>query len=979
MSFSRQRRLTTAMLGIASLVLIAFVGLSYRQWEQYRRANAEAERSREISTAIDGVLGSITEAEAGQRGFLLTGENRYLQPYNQAVQELPSDLLTLKELLRGNRRGAQDFDNLNSLAKKKLDELRETIEVRRARGAQAALAIVLSDEGKRTMDSIRALCAQMERDENANQARASANGQAAAGIALLVTVAGSLVLLFFFAFGLEPFASPDPRAWQRSWVLRYGAAILAVVATTLIRAALTPLMGPMAMPFTLYFCAVAFAAWFGGFRPAVLSTVLSVLAGAWFFAAPTRSLLVSGHDDQIAMLLMVVVGFGMALLSRSQRNAVDRAVRAEDSERNERQRSEITLASIGDAVIATDGEGRVAFANKVALSLVGWTDGEIAGKPLDEVFRIENEVTRAAVENPVTRVLREGTAVALANHTVLIARDGTEVPIDDSAAPIRDADGEMIGAVLVFRDISVRRTAENLLAAQAAELRRRAEIMEHAQLLVRDMDDRIGYWNRGAEQLYGYTALEALGQVSHSLLKTQFPEPLEAVQAQLMSTGEWDGEVTHIKRDGSRIIVTSHWTLHRDADGHPVAILEVNSDISERKRVEDELHRERERLGLALSAGKMGVFEVNPIENTLWWSTETYSLFGVNPPDIKPTPESFAALIHPGDREPFMQYWRENIGHHQPMNHEFRILNADGKERWISCRGTPRYDDSGLPIYYSGLFVEITERKGAEQVLRNFEKLSAAARLSAAIAHEINNPLSAVTNLIYLAKEAPGVPGAIVEQLELAEQELERVAHAARQALGFYRESYKAERIDIPELMESVLKVFSSRIAGKKIKIVRGFLECAPVYGVRGEIRQVVSNLLANAIEAVKDGGTISLGTRPVDSGEERAIQFIVADDGHGIAAEHLDHVFEPFFTTKVGTGTGLGLWVAKEIIERHKGQIEVQHAGNDGERCGATFTVKLPGEPGARVADPPVNPGTPVKKLEQDRSDGRGAGNARG
>jgi PAS domain S-box-containing protein len=978
MSFSRHK-LNTAMLGIASLVLAAFVGLSYRQWEQYRRANAEAKHSRQILAAIDSFLTDTADAETGQRGFLLTGENRYLQPYNRALQQLPNDLATLRGPLSESLRGTQNYDELNTLANRKLNELSQTIEVRRTQGAHAALAIVLTDEGKRTMDSIRALCVRIERDENANHARASADGQAAAGIALLITVAGSLVLLFFFAFGFEPFASPDPQAWQRSWVVRYGAAILAVVAITLIRAALTPLMGPMAMPFTLYFCAVAFAAWFGGFRPAVLSTVLSVLAGAWFFAAPRGSFLVSGHDDQIAMLLMVVVGFGMALLSRSQRNAVDRAVRAENSERNERQRSETTLASIGDAVIATDGEGRVTFANKVALSLMRWTEDEIAGKPLDEVFRIENEVTRATVENPVMRVLREGTAVALANHTILIARDGTEVPIDDSASPIRDANGEMIGVVLVFRDISVRRTAENLLGEQAAELRRRAEIMEHAQLLVRDMDDRIGYWNRGAEQLYGYTAPEALGQFSHSLLKTQFPERPEAVRAQLMSTGEWDGEVTHIKRDGSKIIVASHWTLHRDADGHPVAVLEVNSDITERKRVEDELHRERERLGLALSAGKMGVFEVNPIENALWWSTETYSLFGVNPADFKPAQDSFAALIHPGDREPFMQYWRENIAHHQPMNHEFRILNPDGKERWISCRGTPKYDDSGFPIYYSGLFLEITERKGAEQVLRNFEKLSAAARLSAAIAHEINNPLSAVTNLIYLAKEAPGVPMAIKEQLTLAEQELERVAHAARQALGFYRESYKAEQIDIPELIESVLKVFSSRIAGKKIKIVRGFLECAPVYGVRGEIRQVVSNLLANAIEAVKDGGTISLGTQPVDSGEERAIQFIVADDGHGIATEHLDHVFEPFFTTKVGTGTGLGLWVAKEIIERHHGRIEVQHTENDGERCGATFTVRLPSEPGARATDRPIDPGTSVKRLEQDRSEGLGAGNARG
>ena len=211
-----------------------------------------------------------------------------------------------------------------------MDELRQTIEVRRRQGAQAALAIVLTDEGKRTMDSIRALCAQMRRDENRNQVQASAEGEAAAAIALLITVAGSLVILFLFAFGFEPFASPDPQAWQRSWLARYGAAILAVVAIALVRGALTPLVGPTSIPFSLFFCAVAFAAWFGGFRPAVLSIVLSLLAGAWFFAAPTRSLRVSGRDDQVTMLMIVLLGFGMALLSRSQRGAVDRALRAED-------------------------------------------------------------------------------------------------------------------------------------------------------------------------------------------------------------------------------------------------------------------------------------------------------------------------------------------------------------------------------------------------------------------------------------------------------------------------------------------------------------------------------------------------------------------------------------------------------------------------------------------------------------------------
>jgi PAS domain S-box-containing protein len=856
--FSRHKRL--AMLGIASLVLIAFAGLFYRQWKDYRRAKSELERSRQISDAIDSVLTTLLDAETGQRGYLLTGDNRYLDPYDRALQRFPDDLANLKKLLTASRGEAQEFEELNALANRKVDELRRTIEIRRAQGTQAALAVVLTNEGKRTMDSIRALCAQMKSDERANEAGATRNGVDASEAVLLIMVAGSLVLLFLFAFGFEPFASPEPEAWRRSWLLRYGAAILAVVAITLIRAALTPLIGPTNFPFTLYFCAVMFAAWFGGFRPAVVSIALSLLAGDWFFAAPHGTLRVSGRDDQIAMLMVVLVGFGTGLLSRSQRSAVDRALRAEEAERAERRRFETTLSSIGDAVIATDAEGRVTFLNSVASALLKWPEAEARGELLEDVFRIVNEVTRTAVQSPVTQVLRDGQIVGLANHTILIGRDGSDVPIDDSAAPIRDSDGKIRGTVLVFRDVTERRLTEKQLAEQALLLERAAS----------------------------------------------------------------------------------------------------------------EAREQRERLGLALTSGKMGVFEVNPAENAFWWSSESYSLFGVSPAEFVPNRDSFAALIHPRDRETFMQYWDENTAERQPINHEFRVLMPGSKERWISCRGFPKHNESGSLMRYTGLFVDITERKGTEQVLRQFEKLSAAARLSAAIAHEINNPLSAVTNLVFLAKEAPGVPESIVEQLALAEQELERVAHAARQALGFYRESSREELIDVPELVDSVVKIFSTKLGEKQVNVVRGLANCPPIYAVRGEIRQVLSNLLSNAIEAVNEGGTITVGTRSVVSADENLVEMIVADDGHGIAPEQLPHIFEPFFTTKAATGTGLGLWVAKEIAERHQGSIEVQ--SSEGHQRGTTFTVRLPSRSGKRQSRTSMDPTQSATNLQQDFSESRGS-----
>src|SRR6185436_14761208 len=170
--------------------------------------------------------------------------------------------------------------------------------------------------------------------------------------------------------------------------------------------------------------------------------------------------------DQIALVIFVVVGFGMAVLSHAQR-------RAEVAERVQRQQLETTLASIGDAVIATDENGRITFMNHVAESLTGWKRNEAVGESLETVFRIVNEHTRQPVESPAVRAIQEGRVVGLANHTILIAKNGTEIPIDDSGSPIQDPEGNSFGAVLIFRDITERRRSERereLLAEQARVL-----------------------------------------------------------------------------------------------------------------------------------------------------------------------------------------------------------------------------------------------------------------------------------------------------------------------------------------------------------------------------------------------------------------------------------------------------------------------------------------------------------------------------
>jgi PAS domain S-box-containing protein len=391
-----------------------------------------------------------------------------------------------------------------------------------------------------------------------------------------------------------------------------------------------------------------------------------------------------------------------------------------------------------------------------------------------------------------------------------------------------------------------------------------------------------------------------------------------------------------IARNGKEVAIDDSAAPIFGRDGSLVGVVLAFRDVTEAREAE-------RRLSLALAAGRMGVYEMDLAQNVLWLSPESHALLGTTPKDFSPSPELFVNLVHPQDREFLLQHIKVSIEAHEALNHEFRILRPDGKECWISWQGQIEYNESKRAVRHSGLLIDVTSRKQGEQMLRRFERLPAAARLSAAMTHEINNPLAGLVNLIYLAKTVPGTSESVIQLLASAEQELERVAHAARQTLGFYRDSSAPEQIDLLSLIESVLELYSIKLVSKQVSIERAFGECAPIHGVRGEIRQAVSHVIANAIDAVAKGGVIVIGVQSVPGDKEVAAEIVIADNGPGIAAADVDKVFEPFFTTKGGTGMGLGLWVAKDIVERHGGTITVSCREEGSELPGATFTLRLP------------------------------------
>ncbi len=242
----------------------------------------------------------------------------------------------------------------------------------------------------------------------------------------------------------------------------YLTAVAATAAVALVRRfVLGDVLGPDA-PLYLFLFAVMAAAWNGGLKPGLLATALSTAAGIYFFIARDGWHIVHAAD-QVRVAMFLAAGAAISYFCEALHRHRERAERQRESLR-------VTLASIGDAVITTDAAGRVASLNPVAVSLTGWAHEDAAGRPLEEIFRIVNETTRQTVENPVQKVLAEGQIVGLANHTVLIAKDGTERPIDDSAAPIRDAQGAIRGVVLIFRDVTERRRAEEALRRSESQL-----------------------------------------------------------------------------------------------------------------------------------------------------------------------------------------------------------------------------------------------------------------------------------------------------------------------------------------------------------------------------------------------------------------------------------------------------------------------------------------------------------------------------
>ena len=277
---------------------------------------------------------------------------------------------------------------------------------------------------------------------------------------------------------------------------------------------------------------------------------------------------------------------------------------------------------------------------------------------------------------------------------------------------------------------------------------------------------------------------------------------------------------------------------------------------------------------------------------------------------------------------------------------EYRVISPEGIQTWVSASGVATFASGSSEITgMVGTVQDITSRKNQESALRQSEKLAATGRLAATIAHEINNPLEAVTNLIYLSRTDPDVPAPVQSLLETADTELARVAQIAQQTLGFYRDTTRPIEIDLNELLHSVVSLFARKMVSHKITCTLDLEPDLCIHGLQGEIRQIFSNLMVNAIDAFNfdsgvTGGAIHIRGRHL-RGPRNGVSVLVCDQGTGIPVSVRQRIFSPFFTTKQSVGTGLGLWVTRGFAEKHGGSIHFRTRTT--EPSGTVFRVFLP------------------------------------
>ena len=726
---------------------------------------------------------------------------------------------------------------------------------------------------------------------------------------------------------------------------KYLFAVAAVAAAVLVRWLLDPALGNN-LPLVTLFAAVAAAVWFGGWRPAFLAAALGYSACHYLFMEP-RGVIVRDAESLIGLIAYlvscsIIISFGQALRRAHRRT------------QTERELLRTTLASIGDAVVTTDTEGRVTYLNATAESLTGWPQAEAIGRPLDNIFRIAKEQTGEPAESPVVKALREGTVVGLANHTVLVARDGTTRAIDDSAAPIRDLDGRVAGCVLIFRDISARRRTEQALWRSEQDLR---DFFDNAAIALHWVgpDGIILRVNQTELDMLGYELAEYVGRhiadfhvdrpvIDDILARLARGETLRDIPARMRHK---DGSIRDV------LINSNAWFQ----DGKFIHTRCFTRDITDLKLASET----RAMLGAIVDSSDDAIVSKTLDGIIQSWNQGAQRLFGYTPAEV--IGKSINMLIPP-ELQPEERSILERLRRGERIDHfETVRIAKDGRRLDISLTVSPVRDVTGRIVGASKVARDISDRKRLEQeMLENDRRKD---EFLATLAHELRNPLAPIRNSLEIMKRAGGNPSLVeqaritmdrqVAQMERLIEDLLDISRITRNRLEL-----RNQTVDLASVVQHAVEGCRplAEAAGHEVTVD---LPSEPIYlhGDPVRLAQVFGNLLNNACKYTPPDGRIALTVER--QGDDVLVS--VKDNGSGISPEALPFIFDMFTQgdrtlEHSQSGLGIGLTLVKQIVELHHGEVRATSAGLG---RGSEFQVRLPAL-SRRPADATLPDATPLR-----------------
>jgi PAS domain S-box-containing protein len=457
-------------------------------------------------------------------------------------------------------------------------------------------------------------------------------------------------------------------------------------------------------------------------------------------------------------------------------------------------------------------------------------------------------------------------------------------------------------------------------------------------IITKNLDGIVTSWNPAATRIFGYQPQEMIGQPILKLIPPHLHHQEPFILGKLKA-GEQIAhfETERVRKDGRLIFVSLTISPVRDRQGTVMGVSKIARDITELRQMDIV----RNRLAAIVESADDAILskDLNGIITS--WNGAAERIFGYSEQEM--VGASILVLV-PEELHSEEPLILGKIRAGEPIEHYETIrLTKDGKRLNVSLTISPLRDASGTVVGASKVLRDITQRKRMEQSLVQAEKLSASGRMAASIAHEINNPLEAVLNLIYLARSNSTDPE-VKTYLNTAESELVRLSHIAKQTLGFYREQNSAALVSLTELVGDVLRIYTSKLREAGVAVETRFESSRQVAVKKGEMMQVISNLVTNAMYAMTPQGTLRVSIEDGFCEGREALMLSIEDNGRGIPVENLQKIFEPFFTTRGSIGTGIGLWVAKQFIAGHSGTIEVE-SSTDPASHGTRFRICLPFE----------------------------------